>query len=123
MQLSLHKLVDLAREATAASLPAMQPSRCWRLATPNHLVVPACRYLYTKKALSYTESVTNELFDQPIYIVQQLSNIVGWTTLIGLIVISCLLGVTMLVSLMRTYQSSARLPHTSCGEGQLGKAH
>jgi UPF0716 family protein affecting phage T7 exclusion len=63
------------------------------------------------------------LFDQPIYIVQQLSNIVGWTTLIGLIVISCLLGVTMLVSLMRTYQFSARLPHTSCGERQLENIH
>lgn len=57
-----------------------------------------------------------QLFEQPIYIVQQLSNVVGWTTLIGVIVVSCLLGVTMLVSLLRTYQFTARLPQTSCGE-------
>lgn len=74
------------------------------------------RYLYTKKAMSYTESVTSQLFDQPIFIVQQLSNIVGWTTLIGLIVVSCLLGVTMLTALLRTYHFSARLPTTTCGE-------
>lgn len=76
----------------------------------------ACRYLYTKKAMSYTDSVAAQLFDQPVYIVQQLSTIVGWTTLIGLIVVSCLLGVTMLTALLRTYQFSARLPQTSCGE-------
>lgn len=72
-------------------------------------------YLYTKKAMSYTESVASQLFDQPVYIVQQLSTIVGWTTLIGLIVVSCLLGVTMLTALLRTYQFSARMPQTSCG--------
>lgn len=63
----------------------------------------------------YTESVSSQLFDQQIFLVQQLSNVVGWTTLIGLIVVSCLLGVTMLVSLLRTYQFSARMPQTTCG--------
>lgn len=71
-------------------------------------------YLYTKKALVYTESIASQLFEQPIYIVQQLSIAVGWTTLIGVIVVSCLLGVTMFVSLLRTYQLSARLPITTC---------
>lgn len=64
----------------------------------------------------YTESIALQLFEQPIYIVQQLSIAVGWTTLIGVIVVSCLLGVTMFVSLLRTYQLSARLPITTCGE-------
>lgn len=80
------------------------------------LTAHCTRYLYTKKALSYTESIASQLFDQPVYIVQQLSNVVGWTTLIGLIVVSCLLGITMLTALLRTYQFSARLPQTSCGE-------
>jgi hypothetical protein len=76
----------------------------------------ACtRYLYTKKALVYTQSVSGQLFgDQPIFLVAQLATVVGWTTLIGLIVVSCLLGLTMLVSLQRAYQLSARLPSTSC---------
>jgi uncharacterized membrane protein len=74
-------------------------------------------YLYTKKALVYTQSVAAQLFaDQRIYMVDQLSSIVGWTTLIGVIVVSCMLGLTMFVSLLRTYQLSARLPSTSCGE-------
>jgi UPF0716 family protein affecting phage T7 exclusion len=73
--------------------------------------------------MSYTESITTHLFDQPLFIVQQLSNVVGWTTLIGLIVVSCLLGITMLTALLRTYQFSARLPTTTCGEQSALKNH
>jgi hypothetical protein len=48
--------------------------------------------------------------------VQLLADVLGWTTLLMIIVVSCLLGITLIVSLMRTYQHSAVLPSTSCGE-------
>jgi hypothetical protein len=57
-----------------------------------------------------------QLFKQPLALVQLLADVLGWTTLLMAIVVSCLLGITVFVSLMRTYQHSAVLPSTTCGE-------
>lgn len=72
-------------------------------------------YVYTKRCLGLTQEITQQLFKQPLALVQLLGDVLGWTTLLMVIVVSCLLGITVFVSLMRTYQYSARLPSTSCG--------
>eukprot|EP00882_Tetradesmus_deserticola_P017168 GHRQ01018376.1.p2 GENE.GHRQ01018376.1~~GHRQ01018376.1.p2 ORF type:complete len:101 (-),score=24.52 GHRQ01018376.1:395-697(-) len=77
-----------------------------------------CRYVYTKRCLGLTQGITEQLFRQPLALVQLLSLTLGWTTLLMVIVVSCLLGITLFVSLLRTYQHSAVLPSTRCGEPQ-----
>jgi hypothetical protein len=72
--------------------------------------------VYTKRCLGLTQEITLQLFKQPLALVQLLADVLGWTTLLMAIVVSCLLGITVFVSLLRTYQHSAVLPSTTCGE-------
>jgi hypothetical protein len=72
--------------------------------------------VYTKRCLGLTQEITQQLFKQPLALVQLLGDVLGWTTLLMAIVVSCLLGITAFVSLLRTYQHSAILPSTTCGE-------
>ncbi|KAF6257026.1 hypothetical protein COO60DRAFT_1702059 [Scenedesmus sp. NREL 46B-D3] len=71
-------------------------------------------YVYTKRCLGLTQEITEQLFEQPLALVQLLDLVLGWTTLLMVIVVSCLLGITVFVSLLRTYQHSAVLPSASC---------
>eukprot|EP00879_Flechtneria_rotunda_P017480 GHRR01018327.1.p1 GENE.GHRR01018327.1~~GHRR01018327.1.p1 ORF type:complete len:397 (+),score=97.48 GHRR01018327.1:325-1515(+) len=72
-------------------------------------------YIFAKRALALTQGLASQVFSTPLKIVQELTNVVGWVTLLMVIIVSCLLGITMFVSLMRTYQRSAQLPTTNCG--------
>ncbi|KAF8059173.1 hypothetical protein HT031_005345 [Scenedesmus sp. PABB004] len=72
-------------------------------------------YVFTKRALALTQDVMGGLFSQPLVLVDELAASVGWTTLLMVIAVSCLLGVTFFVSLLRTYQYAAAVPDTSCG--------
>jgi hypothetical protein len=78
--------------------------------------------VYTKRCLGLTQEITQQLFKQPLALVQLLADVLGWTTLLMAIVVSCLLGITVFVSLLRTYQHSAVLPSTTCGESNTAPA-
>jgi hypothetical protein len=75
-----------------------------------------CRYIYTYHALNESQTLAAKLFNQPLYILQHLSNVAGLTRLIMVVTVSCLLGITMGLALLRTYQATAALPSTSYGK-------
>eukprot|EP00775_Hariotina_reticulata_P008719 gene8719-8900_t len=82
-----------------------------KLAAEQAITMPRC--IYTDRALSQSQTLATKLFNQPLYILQQLSNTVGLARLIIVITISCLLGITMGLGALRSYQATATLPTTS----------
>lgn len=82
----------------------------------SSLLIALYRYIYTDRALSESQTLAAKLFNQPLYILQQLSNTVGLARLIIVITVSCLLGITMGLGALRSYQATATLPTTLCGE-------
>lgn len=98
----------MARATADANAAKRRAARC-RASTP--------RYIYAGRAMTDTQAIAGSLFgDAPIPLLQQLADVQGWVRLLMVIAVSCLLGITMAVSLFRTYQYTARLPTTRLGE-------
>jgi hypothetical protein len=91
--------------------------RTARACTPSHARSRrhAHRHVYTRRALAHTEAITGGIFPAPIPAMETLSLGVGWATLLLVIFVPTLLGATVLLSLLRTYQLSAARDDTSCG--------
>lgn len=70
----------------------------------------------------HTVQATSEALTSPsqcplqVELVQMLSAVVWWVTLVATAAVSSIAGVSALLSLARCYQKSARLPTTKCSE-------
>ncbi|GBF88687.1 hypothetical protein Rsub_01586 [Raphidocelis subcapitata] len=71
--------------------------------------------IFTRKALDSTRLFSDTLLGTRTYTVDQLSSSVNWVTGLSVIIMSSIVGMCMLLSLLRTYQETARLPKTRCG--------
>ncbi|KIZ04414.1 hypothetical protein MNEG_3539 [Monoraphidium neglectum] len=70
--------------------------------------------IYTRRALDSTRVFADTLFGARTFSVDQLASSVNWVTGLAVIVISCIVGLCLLLSLLRSYQETARLPTTKC---------
>lgn len=73
------------------------------------------RAIFTRRALDSTRLFSDTLLGTRTYAVDQLSSSVSWVTGLSVIIMSSIVGLCMLLSLLRTYQETARLPSTKCG--------
>lgn len=71
--------------------------------------------MYTRRALWSTQFLGDNLFGARVPGVEHLTTSVQWVTGLGVIVGASVTGLSLLVSLLRTYQEAARLPVTKCG--------
>jgi hypothetical protein len=78
------------------------------------------RAIYTRRALDSTRVFADTLFGARTFSVDQLASSVNWVTGLAVIVISCIVGLCLLLSLLRSYQETARLPTTKCSEWRRG---
>lgn len=76
----------------------------------------APRAIYTRRALGTTQAFADTAFGGRTYAVDQLSSSIGWVTMLAVIVVASLVGLCLFLSMLRTYQEAARLPHTKCCE-------
>lgn len=72
------------------------------------------RAVYTRRALASTQLLGDSLFGARVVGVEQLTTNAQWVTGLGVIIVSAIAGLSLLVSLLRTYQDAARLPAAKC---------
>jgi hypothetical protein len=81
--------------------------------TPNKTNINT-RVVFTRRALATTALIGDSLLGGRGVAVAQLSANVGWATGLGSIIVPSVVGLTLVASLLRTYQEAAALPTTKC---------
>ena len=68
------------------------------------------------RSLENTKELSMLLFNQEIEIISKLAVVIDWTWLVGIIAVSCVIGICFLLSMLRSFQHAAQLPTTKCSE-------
>lgn len=84
----------------------------------NHVFLALRRAIYTRKALDASVFFSDTLIGVHTFAVEQMASNVSQVTGLGIIIVSAVVGLGLLLSLLRTFQETASLPSTKCGESQ-----
>jgi hypothetical protein len=71
--------------------------------------------IFTRRALETTRALSDTLIGSRTFAVDQLSSSVEWVTGLSVIIMACIVGLALVLSLLRTHHEAARLPSAKCG--------